>query len=64
MNHQTNTDRQETGKMNAKFEVNGKWYATSQETLALLKKLNDEGNDNAASMIFNCGLFTGSIVAI
>ena len=50
--------------MTEKFEVNGKWYTTSKETLETLKKLHDEGKGNAANMIFSCGLFTGSIVAI
>ena len=50
--------------MESKFEVNGKWYQTDSETLASLVKLNNEGKDNAASMIFNCGLFTGKIKQI
>lgn len=50
--------------MKEKFEVNGKWYTTNKEILETLKKLHDEGKYNAAKMIFNCGLFTGSIVAI
>lgn len=46
------------------FETNGKGYRTDNETLEMLTKLNDEGRDGEASLVFNLCRMTGHIVEI
>jgi len=47
--------------MNKTFETNGKVYRTDEETLNLLTKLNSEGKDGEAHLVFTVARMTGRI---